>query len=406
MTAIDQTLDHNGQSIHRIISAFGAPAFVKAASREELCGEENMPPKLFADVTRRRYPCHTPAATWMSAAFFYEKAGEYNPALREHIAAQIGKSARYFKIAEDVHALADKITKAAEVDESKLPDDVFAIVFTDADGHKERRLPLRNAGEIKAAAAWLVKYRDDLVFDDRHQIAGKILEKAAKFGANVNEQRDALEKMAGLGVCAVKDAVALIRNRVNWLGHTDKPSPLQTELLKLASLLTEKPSRLYHFGPLVKLAQLVDQFDREHSLHTKYDDEFERPEDMLFAITEKVAAELSDELVGNTLTGNYYKKADLQRIPVSQFGDSLGEDFVDAVSAAGAWVDTEKLARIIPTLPLGDAELFDAVVAEAGIPPFATKAAAAIRVPLAAECELASRHVPSTGSLWQRINQH
>ena len=41
-------------------------------------------------------------------------------------------------------------------------------------------------------------------------------------------------------------------------------------------------------------------------------------------------------------------------------GDSaLGEDFAEAISTANAWVDTEKLAQILPTLPRNDMEIFD-----------------------------------------------
>jgi len=403
MTAIDQAADYNGQSIHRIISSFGAPDFVKTASRPELCGEENTAHHLFADVTRKRFPCHSPAATWMSAAFFYENQNSFNKHAAANIAKRISDSARYFKITDAVNDIIGKVTKAAEVDSSKLPDDAFAIVFETTSGEKERRLPLRNAQETKTAAAWLVKYRDDLVFEDRRQIADKIIEKATKFGADIVDHRTELEKMAGLGACSAKDATALIRSRINAIGHTHKPDDLQCELQKLAGIIEEKPSRLHHFGPLTKLAGILDQFDRTYGLQKAYGKTLQRPEDVLFGVTEKVAAELADELVGSTLTGNYYKRADLQRIPVSHFGDSLGEDFVDAISTAGAWVDTEKLARVVPTLPLGDAELFDAVVAENGIPPFATKSAAAIRIPDAAECQLAAMHSPAPGSLWNHI---
>jgi len=402
MSVIDQTLDHNGQSIHRIMSLYGAPDFVKSARIQDLRGPENMEPHLFADVTRRKFPVHNASATWMSAAFFHEKKGELDPALANVIGQRIADSARYFKITGDVNELISAVEKTSEVDESKLPDDVFAIIFGEGPD-RERRLPLRNAMEVKQAAAWLCKYRDDLVFEDRRQIADKVMEHAVKFGSDISAERGELEKMAGLGACSAKDAVALIRTRVNAVGHTHAPNDLQEELTKLANMIEEHPSKLHHFGPLTKLASVLDQFDREHGLTVAYDTTLERPEDVLFCVTEKVAAELSNDLVGNTLTGNYYKRADLQRIPLSSYGDSLGQDFIDAVSTAGAWADGEKLARIVPTLPLGDAELFDAVAAEAGVPPFATKSAAAVRVPTADQCQLAAQHSPAPGSLWAQI---
>jgi hypothetical protein len=174
---------------------------------------------------------------------------------------------------------------------------------------------------------------------------------------------------------------------------------------KLARLCEEDPDAIRHFGTLTKIAEIVDQFDREHGLHRRYDDVLQRPEDVLFAVTEKVAADLSDELVGNSMTGTYYKKADLERLPVRDLADTLGDDFVDAVTSAGAWVDTEKLAAIVPTLPLGDAELFDEVTTNAGIRPFATKTASAGHsISPQEQLELAEAHKPAPGSLWDKIN--
>jgi len=399
----DQSKDTNGQHIYRIISSFETPDFVKSASRDDLCGNEQTPFNMFADVTRRLFPVHSPAATWMSAAFFHEKRASYNPELAKQIENRLIESARFFKIASAVHSIFEQMTKTAAVASDELPDDAFALVFEDKDGNTVRRLPLRNAGEVKTAAAWLCQYRDELTFEDRRQIADSVMSKAVKFGADIAPQRNALERMAGLGACSAKAAAELIESRIRVQGYTNRPTPLQQELQKLATVLQEQPECLQQFGVLTKLASTIDQFDRLNNLHTKYDDVLERPEDVLFGVTEKVAAELSNELIGSALTGNYYKRDDLQRVPLTALGASLGADFVDAVSTANAWVDMEKLAHEIPKLSLGDAETFDAIAAESGVPPFATKSAAAIRIPQADECALAAQHSPDPGSLWNFV---
>jgi len=406
-TISDQARDINGQELHRILSLYPLPDFVKSASQQDICGDDSLPPHLYADITRRCYPIHSGPATIISSIFFNEKKASMNKHRAALIESNLARAAEYFKVGGYMRRLTEKVASAATHEATQLPDAAFAIVFEGADGAAERHYPMRNVHEVKAAAAWLADHRDLLPFSDRHQIANKVLEKSAEFGAGLPEHRNMLEKMAGLGVCAGKDAARLIRTRMLAAGGMHKPSALQQELEKLAALCEEKPDSVRHYVPLIKIAEIVDQFDHEHGLNRKYDDILERPEDVLFAVTGKTAAELEEGIIGNVLTGNYYKKADLQSLPVRDLADNLGEDFAQVVSTAGAWVDTEKLARIVPTLPLGDAELFDEVVAAAGVRPFATKSASAGRsISPALQLEIAEQHKPAPGSLWDRVERN
>lgn len=404
-TIHDQTVDLNGQELHRIYSVYPLPDFVKNASQQDICGDDSLPPHLFADITRRRYPIHSGSATIISSIFFHEKKAEMNGHQAAMVEANLNKAAEYFKVAGYVRRLSEKVASTMAVG-GELPDNVFAIVFDAVDGTKERHYPMRNAPEVKTAATWLKDHRDELPFEDRRKIADKILIKAAEFGAGLPEHRHMLEKMAGLGACSGKDAAKLIRTRILAAGHTHQPSDLQQELEKLAVLCEENPTTIHHFNPLTQIAEVVDQFDREHGLHRNYDDIIERPEDVLFAVTGKAAATVANDIVGNALVGNYYKKADLQKLPVRDLADNLGEDFANAVSTAGAWIDVEKLARIVPTLPLGDAELFDEVAAAAGIHPFAIKSASVgMSISPQEQAAMAKQHKPSPGSLWDRIKK-
>lgn len=403
-TVLDQTQDLNGQQLHRIISTYQLPAFVKRATQDDICGSQDTLPHLFADMTRRTYPCHTAAATIISSIFFNEKRAEMNKHQAAAINARIKQAADFFKIGDFVAVLADKIIKAGEYSPALLPNSDFAVVFDTADGTKERHCPLRNVPETKAACDWLLTNRDVLTFDDKRRIADKILTKAAEFGIKLDEQMHELEKLAGMGACSGKDAAKLIRTRINVLGHMHKPNTLQMELEKLAQLCESAPRAFQHFAILTKIADMVDEFDRKHGLVQKYDDIIERPEDVLFAVTEKAAADLSNELIGNTLTGLYYKKADLENLPIRDLVDVLGQDFANEVTSSSFQLDTEKLAGIIPTLPLGDAEQFDEVVAAAGIHPFAMKAAEVGRAISAEEQQtLASMYRTMPGSLWAQI---
>jgi len=400
----DQSRDINGQELYRIFSQYPLPVFVKNASQSEICGEENLPPHLFADRTHRLFPIHTGPATLVSSIFFNEKRAEMRPHAAEVIDENLKKAAEYFNVSGYMRTLSKRAEDLAADPIQAVADSDFAIVFKRQDGETERRYPLRNAGEVKVAAAWLMKNRSELPFEDRRHIATKILEKSAKYGVGLADTRYELEKTAGLGTCAGGDVAALIRTRIRATGWSNRPNPMQQELEKLASICELRPEDTRHPSMRFKIAELIDDFDRQHGLHNRYDDIIQRPEDVLFAITEKSAAALEEKFIGSPLTGNYYKRADLQRVPVTEFADSLGDDFAKAISTAGVLMDLEKAAQVIPTLPLGDAELFDEIISASGIVPVITKSAAIGRaITPEVQDEIAKVHKPTPGSLWGAI---
>ena len=143
--------------------------------------------------------------------------------------------------------------------------------------------------------------------------------------------------------------------------------------------------------------------DQENKLINNYGKSLERPEEVIFGVTKEAVASVANDLIGSSLTGTFYKRADLEKLSVEDLSDALGDDFASAISTGNAWVDTEKLAQIVPTLPRNDMELFEAVAANAGIAPFATKTAEAQQVSAKDMQMLAAAHGSASGSLWSRI---
>jgi len=402
-TVCDQAQDLNGQEFHRLTALFGCPEFVKSASVDAYCGDEQTEPHMFADVTRRRWPCHTAPATWASALFFFDKKAELSASVAKLAEERIRASSQFFNIDKIVDDLSQKVKQSSVNDENELSDDAFAIIMKFDDGHKERKYPMRNGHEVKHAAEYIINYRDDFRFDDKNVIADKVLQKSAEFGVNLGELRDDIERMAGFGACAAKDAAALVRSRVNVLGWPLDGKPIQVELEKLACKLEDDSHSVHHHTTLTKLASTIDMIDRENNLIKNYGKSLERPEDIIFGVTKEAIASISTELIGSDLTGTFFKRADLERLSVSELGDALGADFAEAISTANAWVDTEKLAQILPTLPRNDMEIFEAVAAEAGVTPFATKSAEARSLNPVNMQKMAASHGSAEGSLWNSI---
>lgn len=371
---LDHTQDVSGRETHRLTALYPLPEFVKAASHERVNGDASLQRHMYADPVHKLYPCHTGPATYMSALFFADKKASFNDVQRGAIEDRLLAAANYFGIAGLVDQLWSKMSADASGDLSSLPDSDFAIVWADEAGNKDRHWPLRNATEVKFAAAHFAKHRDEFTFEDRHTIATKILEKAAEYVADVSEANDALHLAAGQGACAAKVASHMLRNRASLVyGYSPENA---AGMLKLAEVVDNNPEAARTQETRLKLAAAVDEFDRANNLCSLYGDGgLDRPEEVLFAITEKVASDFMKAHV-ETTTGNVYNLDDLEKVAVDDYRAWLGDDFADAVSAGGVYLDRDKLAAIVPTLDRGMAGTLDRLLTEKGAEP-AVKSAAA-----------------------------
>lgn len=355
---LDHAHDISGRETHRLTALHPAPDFVKSAADERLNGDETLPRHLYADQHNKLYPCHTAPATWMSALFFADKQAQFEEKQADVIKSRINKAAEYFGIS----GLIAGLEKTASTGLDAVSDDDFGIVWVAADGRKERHWPLRNGSEVKFAAAHFKQYRDEFVFEDRNRIATKILEKAAHFNADVSVAEGTLELAAGYGACAAKMASQMLKDRVRLTQRQYKD--LAGELSKLAEIIDQNPERARAVDTRLKLASAVDNFDRSTHLYRLYDaGGLPRPEEVLFAVTEKVAREFLNQNV-ETTTGNVYALDDLEKLAVEDVRAYLGDDFADAVSAGGVYMDRDKLAAIVPTLDRGMATTLDQLMSE------------------------------------------
>jgi hypothetical protein len=299
----------------------------------------------------------------MSALFFADKQAQFEPAVAETIQTRIHKAAEYFGISGLVKEIEEKAAAANAVNLNDASDSDFAIVWVNGSNQsKERHWPLRNAEEVKFAAAHFRQYRDQFVFNDRHQIAVKILEKAAQYSADISAAEGSLEHAAGLGGCAAKVASAMLKDRVRLTQR--QYSDLAGELTKLAEAIDQNPERAREVETRLKLASAVDTFDRSTHLDRLYDaGGLPRAEEVLFAVTEKVARDFMSQNI-ETTTGNVYALDDLEKLAVDDVREWMGDDFVDAVTAGGVYMDRDKLAAVVPTLDRGAAAMFDRLVQE------------------------------------------
>lgn len=358
---LDQTQDLTGKEQYRLLSCLTPPAFVKSASYAQLCPDiETLPLHAFGDPSRRLYPCHTKAATWLSAAFFADKQQDCGEHVNT-IANRIKAAAVRWGIVDEIAALFEKYAEFHEPEEM-LPDDAFALVYRDGDT-AYRQCPLRNAGEVKTAAAWFDKHRDQFGFRDRYTVAGRILRKLEEFDT-YSEHRESLEKAAGYGYCSNTDVADAWETRAK-LANAKYPQ-LAQQASQLAKTVRQQSFGLREHGIRIKLAEHMEQFDHETGLTSLYGDGLARPEDVLFMLTQKVASDVASQYV-QTTTGKVYEKQAFAGISPQDLDEWLGADFVE--ECGGDELSIEKLAEVVPTLPRPEAVLFDQLAASLEILP-------------------------------------
>lgn len=366
---LDPAADANKAELTKLAKRYDFPDFVKSADlNTTMQPSDRVPVTAYADPVRKKFACHSPAATWLSAMYFHEKSAEYHPKDQERICERFEQMADYFAIRPAYDAVVKRASDLRGSDQ--LPDSSYAYVWQSDDGVKERYYPMTSSQQVKAAAEWLYDNRDRMRFSDRNTIGNKILEKAARYGASLGDNlTDFIEKQAGRGIPDPKELYTLLDRRASLAKTQDHRDGIK----KLASSIQSTPHVALQPAELVKLATTVDMIDHAIGLHGKYTDLLPRPEDVIFKVTYTKAASDMGQLCAMQ-TGNVYEKDQLAKLAREDVEGLFGTDFANEV-CTGLEVDSEKIADVASTLPRPDAELLEQLLGEVGQHPQMNKGA-------------------------------
>lgn len=360
----DQAGDLNGQRLYCLQRLYDAPDYVKDASSAAVCGDSDVPLTAFADPVRRQFPMHTKAATWVSYSFLLDAKDRMRPDDFDTAKSRLKQAARQWHGNEyDLNRFEAKHAELSTCVDGA--DEDYALVIKPETGNVVRRYPLRNAVEVKAAAQYLQRYRDQIPLDLRQVMAERILEKASAYNADIKHDRAFLEKQAGHGTCAASRAAELVRQRATVIRRRDPERA--TVLDKAAEAAERNASGAREPETLMKLAVALDGIDREYNL-TEYGPTYERPDDVFFEVNEKTAAECVDTHC-LTASGAIYDKCDLIDLDLDTLAEVFGEKFASDVSAGDLVVCPEKFAKAARDLDYPRATLLDNVLRQAGVRP-------------------------------------
>ena len=187
---------------------------------------------------------------------------------------------------------------------------------------------------------------------ERIKIAQKIMRKAAGFRMPV--KTEIIIKYASLPdeTCRSDQAAANIAARSLFVQDLNG----QALFNKLAHGLM---GNINGNGTLIKMAGILEQLDDLFGVSSKYArGHIFDPISTIFNMSEKQAMEV---LAARPITigGEMYDVNDLMNIPIDLWVEALGEDFGAAIADEDGSVDGNKLADILPTLPLPEQNILD-----------------------------------------------
>ena len=332
----------------RIAKVAPIPEFVKQASLDEVAPDEPPDRSLCADLGDGSLPCHTRAATWMSAAR-YALDGKHHPIIMRKLAA----FARMHGIEDEVAAVLNGIRKVAVASRSEP-----FYAYEDPDTGL-RAFPIPSPRFVKRACDLFLSEFGNMPFRVRHEVARNILKRAEELGTALEpDHRAALEKSAALAVSARSFIAAKLRDRARLIRTTrpDRVHAIADRLDKLAGAIEDEGMDR---DSLVKLAELVDTLDRKLDITV-----FGPVEETFFALSPTAIKEARAHLV-KLADGSVLVDEELERLNLRKVAMIFGEDVARSLRD-GLRVDVNSARRFAESLPPDQAALFLECISQDG----------------------------------------
>jgi hypothetical protein len=349
---MDYLMDSSLQKLHALGKQYFdgvLPEYVKEASIASERPDANAPLSSYADPVKRRFPCHTKMATWLSSLYFL--GGKYSgdkwdsSCPQDRVQSRLEKASKYWGILTDFIDMQSTVIEKSASPKRELTDDDYAMVVNYGD-ERVRRFPVINASTVKKAAVNILKKA--MVF------------KVSDIPANV---LDYVVKAAGAYMADRNHVATELRLR-----SLIYPDNLRDNMRKAADVVeTKMPDNLD------KLCMLLDGIDRSCKKYANYNGGLSMPEEVCYAgCTVKSA---SAEPVVKLVTGTEYGLETLKKAGLKPFS-VLPTEYIEAIVANDKGdLDLEKVAQVLPTIPRPDAQLLEKSLQAIGIGPFQKEAA-------------------------------
>jgi len=329
--------DTSNMQLLEISDRYDVPSYVLNSVPLEKSAAEQLPTELFADQALRQFPIDSKASTWLSAAFFNENEEKMASGLRDHVKQMILKAAAIYNIDQDVKDVFSSEKKAEIVENRTI------YCYTDDNGG--RHYPISGPNGVKRACDYFENHFREYEAGKRHEIAKGIAKVAMDMG--VEPSRTVMIE-GGFGIV---DRVALHDEILERMKMT-KDAEAAALLGNLSELLSVADAKELD-RETVKVAEIMDCID---ALNGMDNHKYWSPLQAICPMTVKEAKAMVDRSVD--LDGLVFDSVKLaEKVDPQIFVDVLGEEFTKELFDGSGRFDAEKIAEIVPTLPLPDKRL-------------------------------------------------
>ena len=359
--------------LHHITKIVDLPAFVKEGCVPTHDEVEKLPYTSFADQTSRQFPVHTKAACYLSYAYFLQQKDKFVKKAASRIERKFCDMADFWNMADAMDKLAEDLGPKHEKQAAIAED--YALTVS----HESKPLhyfPINNRQAIEKSAEELLANRDKFPYALRKTAADNIVKAFIKAGYHISAVPEAIQSVAGLGICTKEAVVHEVTRRINFAKTTNEKKGAAPLTILVHQLNKCADDQTLSSDTLVKIAETLDTYDRHSGINKHYSREFDYPEDVLFSFTKQAADKIKNELV-TMQNGAAYWLSDMTK--ASEAFDAIGDLKDDMVDLAGN-LDMHKVADIVPTLPRDDADILSTALKAEGIPEANTTKEAMIKL--------------------------
>lgn len=338
LTLIESLNDLSCAKLRKLAQDFNMPEGVQGVDIDQ--DVSDLPMEAFGDPSKRRYPCHTKEATWLSRRMFEMDRGSYRSEFAELVSGRLDMAERLHGVeAASGRPMAKQASAPVSID-----------VTHDETSYK---VELRDASEAREAVSRMRKSAS--TYQQRRSFAEGLVTQAPgewlrSFDAPALEW---IQKCAGLGMTTIPRILDMLHSRSACF-RREAPQMAET-MQKVAEELTAPGFQLTP-SCLDKIAGLLDICDRGTGLCKHYGEVIRAPEE-LFEITIRKVASVKENVVALT-NGREIAKNELlakQAKAAEFFTNFYGENPLN----------DSNFYDVIASLPRNDADAFSKAVLDA-----------------------------------------
>lgn len=349
---VDQTSDRSLKTLVQMLTSVEqVPEFVKQAAVTDLApnSPDEIPDELYGDPISRKFPCHNPAAAWVSSVFFLKQASQMDQSTRNRIQTRIQQCLKFWQVPEPTLKTAERPVVPYAWQDPRYPS-----------------LPLASRDQVYRAAEWLDQHYKTLPYDRRLDVAERIVKRASDLGIDPLTLPESVTQLAGYGFnVPTGEVVEQLMLRLPVVAANQNPgfpaAALQQAIKTASAVLESTSPQQWTQNLLRKIASVMAAIDEAVGMNYQQTYLIQVPETVCFRITTHGLSKAANESV-LLKNGKIVMLDQLQQIPDRGYFQFFGPGFVRKINNPDGTRNLEALKKAASELTNEQADLLTEII--------------------------------------------